>query len=204
MATAQVVGEAMHDSWATDGLAPRTDGRTPTRLPGERAEGTIAWYIVQTKPHKEASVERFLRGMVADVFLPRIVERVRAGRTMQRRVSPMFPSYLFACLHIDSLGKTIRYTQGVRDFVRFGGHAQPVAPDIVDAIRTRVGPRGVFEPPPARFHPGDRLQINAGPLRGLEVVFEREINGRERVAVLLAEVQLAARVILESTALSKT
>jgi transcriptional antiterminator RfaH len=199
-----VGGEAMHDSWATDGLAPGTDGRTPTRLPGERAEGTIAWYIVQTKPHKEAWVERFLRGMVADVFLPRIVERVRAGRTMQRRVSPMFPSYLFARLSLDSLGKTVRYTQGVRDFVRFGGNAQPVSSETVEAIRDRIGPKGVYEPPPARFQTGERLQINEGPLRGLEVVFEREMNGPERVAVLLTEVQLAARIILESAALSKT
>ena len=197
-------GEAMHDSWATDGLAPRTEGRTPTRLPGERAEGTVAWYIVQTKPHKEASVERFLRGMVADVFLPRIVERVRAGRTMQRRVSPMFPSYLFARLSLDSLGKTVRYTQGVRDFVRFGGNAQPVSSETVEAIRDRIGPKGVYEPPPVRFQTGERLQINEGPLRGLEVVFEREMNGPERVAVLLTEVQLAARIILESAALSKT
>jgi transcriptional antiterminator RfaH len=157
----------------------------------------IAWYIVQTKPHKEASVESFLRSIVADVYLPRIVERVRAGPTMQRRISPMFPSYLFARLSLDSLGKTVRYTQGVRDFVRFGGRAQPVPPETVEAIRARIGP------PPVRFQAGERLQINEGPLRGLEVVFEREMNGPERVAVLLAEVQLAARIILESAALSK-
>ena len=123
--------------------------------------------------------------------------------TMQRRVSPMFPSYLFARLSIDSLGKTVRYTQGVRDFVRFGGLAQPVAPDIVEAIRNRIGPEGVYHPPPVRFHAGDRLQINEGPLRGLEVVFEREMNGPERVAVLLSEVQLTARIILESDVLSR-
>ena len=194
----------MHDSWVTDGKASRTDGRTHTRASGEPTEGGAAWYIVQTKPHKEAVVESFLRVVVADVYLPRIIERVRAGPTMQRRISPMFPSYLFARLSIDSLGKTVRYTQGVRDFVRFGGLAQPVAPEIVEAIRNRIGPEGVYQPPPIRFQAGERLQINEGPLRGLEVVFEREMNGPERVAVLLAEVQLAARIILESAVLSKS
>jgi transcriptional antiterminator RfaH len=195
--------EAVPDSWTADGRRSRTDGRTPTRVSSERREGDVAWYIVQTKPHKEGSVEGFLKGVVPDVYLPRIVERVRAGRTMQRRVSPMFPSYLFARLSIDSLGKTVRYTQGIRDFVRFGGLAQPVAPEIIEAIRNRIGPEGVYQPPPIRFQAGERLQINDGPLRGLEVVFECEMNGPTRVAVLLAEVQLAARVILESGVLSK-
>jgi len=82
--------------------------------------------------------------------------------------------------------------------------AQAVTSEIIEAIRSRIGSQGVFEPPPVRFQAGERLQINDGPLRGLEVVFEREMNGPERVAVLLAEVELAARVILESNVLSKT
>jgi transcriptional antiterminator RfaH len=194
----------MHDSWATGGSASRTDGRTPTRLTDELHEAAATWYIVQTKPHKEGSVESFLKGKAPDVFLPRIVERVRAGPTMQRRVSPMFPSYLFVRLSLDSLGKTVRYTHGVRDFVRFGGLAQPVAPEIIDGIRVRTGPCGTYVPPPVRFQAGERLEINEGPLRGLAVVFEREMNGPERVAVLLAEVCLAARVILGSGALTRT
>jgi hypothetical protein len=78
-----------------------------------------------------------------------------------------------------------------------------VAPDIVAALQARTWPTGVYEPPPIRFNPGERLEINEGPLRGLAVVFEREMNGPERVAVLLAEVCLAARVILGSEALSR-
>ncbi len=193
----------MYDSWATGGVASRTDGRTLARFPHEVNESTDAWYIVQTKPHKEGSVEGFLRRMGVDVFLPRIVERVRAGPTMQRRVSAMFPSYLFVHLALDSVGKTVRYTQGVRDFVRFGGCAHPVGLEVIDALRTQTGPGGVYEPPPVRFQAGERLQINEGPLRGLAVVFECEMSGPQRVAVLLAEVQLAARVIIESNALSK-
>src|SRR5262245_6396135 len=191
----------MQESWTTDGKAFRTDGRMPTLAGSEHSAAT--WYIIQTKPHKEGWVESVLKALLPDVYLPRIVERVRAGRTMQRRVSPMFPSYLFARLSIDSFGKTVRYAHGVRDFVRFGGAAQPVAPEIVESIRNRIGAEGVYHPLPVRFQAGERLQINEGPLRGLEVIFEREMNGPERVAVLLAEVQLGARVILESTVLSK-
>lgn len=190
-------------SCTTGGEGALTDGRTPRIFPEDGIAVTEAWYIVQTKPHKEAFVESRLEELAVEVFLPRIVERVRAGLTLQRRISPMFPSYLFTRLAIDSLGKTVRYTHGVRDFVRFGGPAQPVAPEIVEALRWRTWPNGVCELPPVSFQPGERLQISDGPLRGLEVIFEREMNGPERVAVLLAEVKLAARIILRAEALSK-
>jgi hypothetical protein len=68
-------------------------------------------------------------------------------------------------------------------------------------LRARTWPTGIYEPPPARFEPGERLQINEGPLRGWEVIFEREMTGPERVAVLLADVSLSARVILRSETL---
>jgi transcriptional antiterminator RfaH len=181
---------------------PRNGGRL--NLPTEQAPfAAHLWYVVQTKPHKEALVEHVLHGMASEVFCPRIVVRVRAGLRVQRRVTAMFPSYLFARLQIDSAGKAIRYSRGVRDFVRCGGSPQVVAPDIIAALQARTWPTGVYEPPPIRFDPGERLRIDHGPLRGLEVIFEREMDGPERVAVLLAEVRLAARVILGSEALSR-
>ena len=156
---------------------------------------------MQTKPHKEALVEQVLRGVASEVFLPRIVERVRAGLRIQRRVVAMFPSYVFARLEIEERGKATRYAQGVRDFVRCGGEPQPVPLDVVEILKRRTWPTGVYQPPPIRFEPGERLQINVGPLRGVEVIFEREMTGSQRVAVLLADVCLAARVILPSEAL---
>jgi transcriptional antiterminator RfaH len=158
---------------------------------------------VQTKPHKEAAVQHVLTEIADEVFLPRIVERVRAGLRIQRRVAAMFPSYLFARLSIDEQGKAVRYARGVRDFVRCGGAPQSVSDDIVETVRLRTWPTGVYEPPPIRYQAGERLQIADGPLRGLEVIFEREMSGSERVAVLLADVCLPARVILKAEALAR-
>ena len=193
----------MPEAQIADGAeSPRIGGRLtfPTE---ETRSAADAWYVVQTKAHKEALVERVLHGMASEVFCPRIVVRVRAGLRVQRRVTAMFPSYLFARLSIDCTSKAIRYSRGVRDFVRCGGSPQAVAPDIIAALQARTWPTGVYEPPPIRFNPGERLRIEHGPLRGLEVIFERELTGPERVAVLLAEVRLAARVILGSEALSR-
>ncbi len=161
------------------------------------------WYVVQTKPHKEGVVERELSSHRLAFFLPRIAERVRAGLHVQRRVAPMFPSYLFVNVDVSRWAKTIRYAPGVRDFLRADGVPQSVDPEIIESLRSRIGPVGIFVPPPRIFAPGDRLRIEAGPLRGLEVIFERELSGRERVAVLLAELNLPARIVLSAEALSR-
>jgi transcriptional antiterminator RfaH len=160
------------------------------------------WYVVQSKPHKEEVVARSLTALGVDHFLPRILERVRAGIGLQQRVSPLFPSYLFVNLDLARSGKDVRYTPGVRDFVRFASEPQSVPPHVISALRERIGPTGVFVPEKRHFAPGARLRIEEGPLRGLEVIFERELSGAERVAVLLAEMTLPARVILRSDMLA--
>jgi transcriptional antiterminator RfaH len=160
-----------------------------------------SWYVLQTKPRMEDVVDLRLRACGTETYLPRMFERVRAGLHVQRRVVPIFPSYLFVALDLRERGIDARYTPGARDFVRSSGEPQPVGEDIVDAIRARVGPGGVYDPPARRFAPGERLRIEEGPLRGVEVIFDRELSGTERVAVLLAEVRWSARVVLPQSAL---
>jgi transcriptional antiterminator RfaH len=161
-----------------------------------------SWFVLQTKPQKEELVERKLAEMRAATFLPRMHVYVRAGRHRQKRIAPMFPGYLF--VQIDPIGHPlpIRYVPGVRDFIRGEGAPQSVPPQIVEALRDRIGPKGVFEPPPVYFEPGERLRIKDGPLQGLEAVFEREMSGADRVSVLLAAINLPARVILSRHSLS--
>ena len=165
-------------------------------------EMTAAWMVVQTKPWKELLVERALRDLGVPSFLPRIHATVRAGKHSQHRIQPMFPTYVFARLEATSPVLAIRYLPGVRDFLRSGELPQTVAPEIVALLRERIGPTGIFEPPAIRFRAGDRVRIEEGPLRGLEAIFERELSGPKRVAVLLSSIALPARVILGTSALA--
>lgn len=161
-----------------------------------------AWYVLRTKPHQEPLVERRLGELQVESYLPRIAASVRAGRHLQRRVMPMFPTYLFVRADLEQRERALRYTPGVRDFLRCGGAAQCVPPEIVEVLRDRTGPTGVYAPPPQRFEPGERLRIEDGPLRGIEVIFERELSGADRVAVLLSEIELKARIVLPRGLLS--
>lgn len=160
------------------------------------------WYVVQTKPRKEALVERSLGDLALRTYVPRIVTIVRAGRQLQRRVEPMFPTYLFTEIDPEVSALRVRYLPGVKDFLRADARPQPIPPEIIALLRERTGSDGVFEPPPRRFQPGERVRIEYGPLAGLDAVFERELSGPERVAVLLASINLSARVILANESLS--
>ncbi len=160
------------------------------------------WYVLQTKPRKEDFVAGQLNGRRAEIFFPRLVESVRTGEGRQHRLAPMFPSYLFVKIDVDENGKGVRYTPGVKDFLRCDGEPEPVAPDIVASLQDRMGPTGVYEPPLPHLSPGARMRIEEGPLRGMDVIFEKELSGPERVAVLLAEVNLHARVVLSRHALA--
>jgi transcriptional antiterminator RfaH len=159
---------------------------------------TVEWYVVQTKPRKEEFVLGQLSSRQTETFFPRLFESI--GRV--DRVTAMFPSYLFVKLDIERLGKGVRYTPGVKDFLRCEGEPEPLSPEIVAGLQDRTGPSGIYRRPPIPFQPGARLRIEDGPLRGLEVIFERELSGPERVAVLLADVNQQARVVLSRRSLT--
>lgn len=159
---------------------------------------TTDWYVLQTKPRKEEFVVGQLASREAEVFFPRLIEA--AGRL--ERVQPMFPSYLFVKLDVEQLGKGVRYTPGVKDFLRCDGEPEPLSAEIVEGLRDRTGPTGVYRRPVIPFERGARLRIGEGPLRGMDVIFEQELSGPERVAVLLAEVNLRARVVLSRRSLT--
>ena len=160
------------------------------------------WYVLQTKPRKEDYVVGQLNARNAEIFFPKLIESVRSGDGRQQRLAPMFPSYLFVKLDVDENGKGVRYTPGVKDFLRCDGEPEPVSPEVVETLQHRTGPSGVYCPPPRHLEPGARLRIENGPLRGMDVIFEKEMSGPERVAVLLAEVNLHARVVLSRHSLA--
>jgi transcriptional antiterminator RfaH len=159
------------------------------------------WYVLRTKCGKEGFVAHQLASKGTDVFFPRLSGSVRIGGNKQQRVGPMFPSYLFVQMDPGMHGMDIRYTPGVKDFLRRDGAPEPVCPEIVSTLKERIGPSGVFRRPEPLLQPGMRLRIDDGPLRGMDVIFEQELSCAKRVAVLLAAVSLQARVVLSRESL---
>lgn len=172
----------------------RSSGMEPISL---ELEGGLRWYAVQTKPRNEALVERRLKELSVEVFLPWLRSRRRIGSRYQWVLVPLFPNYLFCLLDIVLSGKSVRYASGVRDFVKFGNRIAEVELSVIQALKERC-PDGVAQIWPHSYKTGDPVRIQEGPFSGLEAVFEEELKGSERVAVLLEILGRQTRLVLSN------
>ncbi|ANB03160.1 transcription/translation regulatory transformer protein RfaH [Ectothiorhodospira sp. BSL-9] len=144
------------------------------------------WYLVFCKPRKEMQAAKGLEEQEYAVYLPRLRRRARRSRRISELEEPLFPRYLFVS---PSYGEQslapVRSTRGVSHLVRFGGECVPVAGELIEALRKREDPQtGCHHLNLAPLQPGQRVMITAGPLAGMEAIFQAQ-NSEERVIVLL-------------------
>ncbi len=155
------------------------------------------WFVVHTKPRREAVAEENLARQGFDTYCPRIcLERIRRYKRV-RTIEAMFPRYLFVHLEVghDNIS-AIAYTKGVSQLVRFGNEPATVPDDVIRLLRESASdPSGLyFEllPEPKK---GDRVDIIDGPFAGLSGVFYKR-SAEERVVILLNVLGEQSRVTL--------
>ena len=165
-------------------------------------EPGLRWYAIRTKVNREKEVEKRLRDLKLEVFLPWMRTRRRIGSRHHWVLAPLFPGYIFCHLDMVVSGKAARYAPGVRDFLTFGTRIAEVAENIIDALQERC-PGGVAEIDPLNAKPGDTVRINEGPFSGLEAIFQSTLKGSERVAVLLDILGRQTRIVLPRETITK-
>jgi transcriptional antiterminator RfaH len=147
----------------------------------------LRWYLIHTKPVREEVAEENLRRQGYELYLPRMLQRMRRRGRWCECIVPLFPRYLFLQLREGQQALSpIRSSVGVAGIVRFGMRYAIVPQQIVTQLRLRADPESGLhslakEPSLAR---GATVRITAGPFAGLDGVFEREA-GAARVVVLL-------------------
>ncbi len=159
------------------------------------------WYLVYTKPKSEDLLAKKFAACGFEVFNPRLKERRHIRKKVQDVISPLFPCYLFVKFDFDESYKLVKYTRGVRNVVGPDGVPMTVPIDIIDSIRKRME-NDVVTVVPACFEPGDNVIIKGGPFKDFEAIFEGEIRGVDRVAVLLTAIN--ARAVMSGYILEKT
>jgi len=165
-------------------------------------ESGLRWYIIRTKPRKETVVEKRLSDLQLEVFLPWLRCRRRIGTRYQWVLEPLFPGYLFARLDMVLMGKAVRYAPGVRDFLKFGNRITELGIEVIENLRERC-PNGVAQVQPRLYKVGQPVKIREGPFAGLEAVFEHEMKGSERVAVLIEVLGRQTRLVLASEMIAR-
>lgn len=155
----------------------------------------VAWYVIQTKPKKEAEASQRLEGLGLEHLLPKALDsRTVNGRAVQIE-KPFFPNYLFVKLTLARHYYQVKWTRGIARFVGWGDIPAPIADEIVEAIRSRTDEGGRVRIG-LDVNPGEEVRIKAGPFKDFIGIFERKMPAQDRIRVLLTVVgsQLSVNV----------
>jgi transcriptional antiterminator RfaH len=164
----------------------------------EKAYNDPQWYAVRTHPKQEDRAEFNLRAWQVETFNPKLRERRYnefSGKPSDR-VKAMFPNYIFARFDAERLLGKVWYTRGVQSVLGFGDGPAPVAGELIDLIKSKVGDDGCVNLV-EELQPGDEVMVKSGPMKNLLGVFERGVKSTDRVIILLTAVNSQARVMVE-------
>lgn len=136
-----------------------------TLMPAE--ENNHNWFAVQVRTRWEASTAVLLDGKGFEVFLPTYKpSKGWSGHSRKEHAAPLFPGYVFCRFNAHNR-LPILVTPGVIAVVGRGKVPLPVDDNEISAIQAIVA--SGFRPEPWPFlEVGQRVRIDAEPLRGLE------------------------------------
>ncbi len=156
----------------------------------------LRWYVISTKPKNEDRAASNIALGGFDVLAPKL--KVRKYRELRfiPVIEAMFPGYIFA--KFDSINDfhLIKYSRGVKTIVHFGDRLVPIQEGFIEFIRSRLVD-GIGEIQRKSFRQGERILVTDGPFKGVSGIFERELDGKERVAILLEGISYAAKIEID-------
>lgn len=150
-----------------------------------------SWYALHVRSRAELSVARQIQQKGYEPFVPLYRSRRRWADRMKELELPLFPSYVFCRVTMASAGRVVT-TPGVIRIVGAGGVPIPVDDGEIEALRRVACTRLCAEPWPY-LQAGQRVELCAGPLRGLQGVLAQSANG-DRLIVSVSLLQRSVSV----------
>jgi transcription antitermination factor NusG len=153
------------------------------------------WFALQVRTRHEGCVADYLDGKGYEWFLPLYKCRKRWSDRIKEVETPLFPGYLF-CRFDSQERLPILKTPGVIQIVGYNRSPIPVDETEICAIQTLVA-SGMPNRPWPFLHAGDNVQIQCGPLRGLQGVLV-SFKGNCRLVLSLTLLQRSVAVEIDS------
>lgn len=144
------------------------------------------WYVMYTKPQKEALVNRQLEDRGVETYFPFLQFDRGYGRGI--RIEPFFPHYLFFCANLEQPEiHALRWLPGVRSILYIDNVPATVPEPVILELQQRLQPvaKRVLHKSEWLFEPGQSVTITGGPFEGLEAIFQKGLSGQERAQVML-------------------
>ena len=133
------------------------------------------WYALAVRHQHERCVETALAASGLGAFAPMYRTRRRWSDRVKEIEAPLFPGYIFGRFALDERAPVSRIP-GVARIVGFGGAPEPVPEGQIESIRAALSSQLLLRPWP-HLRAGDRVRIEAGPMRGVEGLLLREKTG---------------------------
>lgn len=154
------------------------------------------WYVINVKPKKEFQVEKLFTEGGFTYYNPVYKQ--------DNRVRPFFPGYGFLTFVFPDQYQMVKYTRGIKRVVGNKEGPIPIPDEVIQEIRAReIG--GLIELEKHGLMPqvGDEIEVAEGPLKGLRGIFQKEIDEKERVMILLSYVSYQGQLLIEKKKLKK-
>jgi transcriptional antiterminator RfaH len=154
------------------------------------------WYVVNIKPKKEFQVEKLFAEGGFTYYNP--VFR------LENRVQPFFPGYGFLTFDFPLQYQMVKYTRGVKRVVGNKQGPIPIPDEVIQELKAREV-EGLIELEKHGVEPrvGDEIEVAEGALKGLRGIFQRELDDKERVMILLSYVSYQGQLLIEKKKLKK-
>jgi transcription antitermination factor NusG len=154
------------------------------------ASDQLSWYAIRIQSKLGIAVSAGLRAKGYEAFLP-LQRSVRKWSDRIKELDlPLFPGYLFCRFNVNDQLMPIRTTPGVIGIVGAGKTPVPVDDGEIEAIGAIVRSGLAAEPWPVLCE-GSRVQIEGGPLAGIEGI----ITKTDKVYRLVVSVSLLQRSV---------
>lgn len=154
------------------------------------------WYVVNVKPKKEFQVERLFTEGGFQYYNPVYKQ--------DERVRPFFPGYGFLVFEFPDQYQMVKFTRGIKRVVGNREGPIPIPGEVIQDIKAREI-SGLIELQKHGVTPqiGDEIEVAEGPLKGLRGIFQKEIDDKERVMILLSYVSYQGQLLIEKKKLKK-
>ena len=153
------------------------------------------WFAVRVRPQRERRIVEAFRHKGYEPFLPLYRSRRRWSDRLKEIELPLFPGYVF-CRFQASLRLPILTTPGVVYVVGVGRAPAPIDDGEVAALQAVVR-SGLYSQPWRFLRAGQRVQIVAGPLCGLEGIY-LDSRGGNRLVVSVTLLQRSVGIEIDS------
>jgi transcription antitermination factor NusG len=157
--------------------------------------GRLPWFALHVQTRYEAGVSAHLQGMGYQDFLPLCRTRTRWSDRTKKVDTPLFPGYLF-CRFDPQYRLPILKTPGVIQIVGSRKQPIPVEENEIEAIQAAAGSGTPCQPYPY-LQVGETVQIESGPLRGLEGILV-EVRGNRHLILSVTLLQRSVAVKVEA------